>query len=575
MTFLKKFFKFIDITRKVVLNLFFLFALSFIAIIFLIEGKKEEAGSIIIFAPKKINETTNTSFSFFEKENYQLNLFEIISAIETSASKPDVEVLFMDLTYLDASFTGILEIGRAIEVFKKKGKKVIAYSDFFDKKNYLLASYADSILMHRNGMVLLDGFSSQKPFIRKFLEKLDIGITTYISGKYKSALDSLTRDTLSEEDRLQTSFYLSEVWKAWKEIIIKNRKKLSGQEIDKYVNNFGVFTKKFNGDTAELSKSKGLIDILTVRTELKEYLSSLVKNKKISLRDNLALSYDKKSSEHKIAVLVASGEIIDGEYLEGAISSENFSRVLNRINQDKSIKGLLLRINSPGGSGFASEVIRRRLEVLSKNIPIVISMADIAASGGYWISMNKNKIIANPFTLTGSIGVWAALPNFKNSLENIGILFDQISTNELNISLLEPPNENLSTFMQSYVDGSYDKFIKLVSNNRNLTLESTEKVAQGRIWSGKSAVGKELVDSLGVYQDGIKILKNESGLLDYEIKFVSTSPGIAEDLLASFNYFLNKSYSLFGYMRKIEIQKVPTKKIIDTNLICLACPKLN
>ena len=415
MTFLKKFFKFIDITRKVVLNLFFLFALSFIAIIFLVEGKKEEAGSIIIFAPKKINETTNTSFSFFEKENYQLNLFEIISAIETSASKPDVEVLFMDLTYLDASFTGILEIGRAIEVFKKKGKKVIAYSDFFDKKNYLLASYADSILMHRNGMVLLDGFSSQKPFIRKFLEKLDIGITTYISGKYKSALDSLTRDTLSEEDRLQTSFYLSEVWKAWKEIIIKNRKKLSGQEIDKYVNNFGVFTKKFNGDTAELSKSKGLIDILTVRTELKEYLSSLVKNKKISLRDNLALSYDKKSSEHKIAVLVASGEIIDGEYLEGAISSENFSRVLNRINQDKSIKGLLLRINSPGGSGFASEVIRRRLEVLSKNIPIVISMADIAASGGYWISMNKNKIIANPFTLTGSIGVWAALPNFKNS----------------------------------------------------------------------------------------------------------------------------------------------------------------
>ncbi len=574
MSFIKKFFKFVDITRKVILNLFFLLVLFFIAIIFLFESEKEKLGPIITFAPKKINETTNLNISFFEKENYELNLFEIISAIETSASRPDVEVLFMDLTYLDVSFTGILEIGEALEVFKNRGKRVIAYSDFFDKKNYLLASYADSILMHRNGMVLLDGFSSQKPFIRKFLEELDIGITTFISGKYKSALDTLTRDSLSEEDRLQTSFYLSEIWKAWKEIVLKNRKKISNLEIDKYINNLGKFTKEFDGDTAELAIHKGLVDILTVRTELKGYLSSLVKNQKISLKDNLGLSYKKNSSKNKIAVLVASGEIIDGEYSEGAISSENFSRVLSKINKDKSIKGLFLRINSPGGSGFASEIIRQKLEVLSKNIPIVISMGDIAASGGYWISMNKNKIIANPFTLTGSIGVWAALPNFKNSLERIGILFDKISTNEFNVSLLETPNDNLSSFMQSYVDGSYNKFIKLVSIYRNLTLESTEKIAQGRIWSGKSAAQNNLVDSLGVFQDGIKILKDQSGLLDFEIKFISTSPGIAEDLFASLNSLLNSSYNFFGYLRNVEIHKIPTKRKVDTNLICLACPEL-
>ena len=286
MSFLKKFFNFVDITRKVILNLFFILALLFIAITFLVSDVKEDLGPVITFAPKKINETTNQNFSFFEQENYELNLFEIISAIETSASRSDVEVLFMDLTYLDVSFTGILEIGEALEVFKNKGKRVIAYSDFFDKKNYLLASYADSVLMHRNGMVLLDGFSSQKPFIRKFLEELDIGITTFISGKYKSALDTLTRDSLSEEDRLQTSFYLSEIWKAWKEIVLKNRKKIPNLEIDQYVNNLGKFTKEFDGDTAELAKNKGLIDILTVRTELKGYLSSLVKNQKISLKDN-------------------------------------------------------------------------------------------------------------------------------------------------------------------------------------------------------------------------------------------------------------------------------------------------
>ena len=574
MSFLKKFFYFVDITRKVILNLFFILALLFIAITFLVSDVKEDLGPVITFAPKKINETTNQNFSFFEQENYELNLFEIISAIETSASRSDIEVLFMDLTYLEVSFTGILEIGEALEFFKNKGKRVIAYSDFFDKKNYLLASYADSILMHRNGMVLLDGFSSQKPFIRKFLEELDIGITTFISGKYKSALDTLTRDRLSEEDRLQTSFYLSEVWKAWKEIVLKNRKKIPNLEIDQYVNNLGKFTKEFDGDTAELAKNKGLIDILTVRTELKGYLSSLVKNQKISLKDNLALSYKKNSSKNKIAVLVASGEIIEGEYSEGAISSENFSRVLSKINKDKSIKGLFLRINSPGGSGFASEIIRGKLEILSKNIPIVISMGDIAASGGYWISMNKNKIIANPFTLTGSIGVWAALPNFKNSLEKIGVLFDKISTNEFNLSLLEPPNENLTSFMQSYVDGSYNRFIKLVSNYRNLTLESTEKIAQGRIWSGKSAVQNNLVDSLGVFQDGIKILEDQSRLLDYEIKFISTSPGIAEDLFSSLNSLLNSSYKFFGYIRNIEIHKISMKRKVDINLTCLACPEL-
>ena len=574
MSFFKKFFNFIDVTRKVILNLFFILALIFVAITFFVSDVKKDHGAVITFAPKKINETTNLNISFFEKETYELNLFEIITAIETASSKKEVEILFMDLTYLDISFTGILEIGTAIDDFKNKGKKVIVYSDFFDKKNYLLASYADSILLNQDGMVLLDGFSSQKPFVKQLLEKLDIGISTFVSGKYKSALDTFTRDNFSEEDRLQTSFYISEVWNSWKEIIKKNRNKILKLEIDSYVNNLGNLTEEFNGDTAKLAKNKGLVDILIARTDLKNYLSSLVEKKVISLKDNLTLFKEENSSENELAVLVASGEIIDGEYTEGAISSENFSEILSKIDKDTSIKGLLLRINSPGGSGFASEIIRQKLELLNKKIPIVISMGDIAASGGYWISMNNNKIIANPFTLTGSIGVWAALPNFKNSFEKVGILFDQVSTSDLNFSLLKPPSENLSSFMQSYVDGSYKKFIKLVSKNREITLENTEKIAQGRIWSGKSAVQNNLVDSIGVFQDGIEILKKESGILDYKIKFISTSPGIIEDLFASFNSFLNSTYTFLGLTESIDIQRLVGKKKIETNLICLVCPKL-
>ena len=575
MRFLKNFFNIIDITRKVILNLLFILALLLLSITFFVRDVQEDPGPVITFAPKKINETTNSTISFFDGENYPLNLFEIISAIEIATSKEDIKVLFMDLTYLDISFTGILEIGTALNEFKQAGKKIVAYSDFFDKKNYLLASYADSIFLNQDGMVLLDGFSSQKPFIRQFLEKLNIGVSTFVSGQYKSALDTFTRDTFSEEDKLQTSFYLSEVWKSWKAIVVKNRNNISQAEIDSYINNLGKFTMEFDGDTAKLALDKGFVDSLTTRTKLTSQLSTLVKIKNIALKDNLSLFQDKNPSENKLAVLVASGEIVDGEYAEGTIASENFSRIIKKINKDKSVKGLFLRINSPGGSGFASEIIRERLEVLSQKIPIVISMGDIAASGGYWISMNNNRLIANPFTLTGSIGVWAALPNFKKSFENIGILFDQISTNDLNLSVLESPNENLSSFMQSYVDGSYHKFIKLVSNSRQMTIESVEELAQGRIWSGSAAVKNNLVDSLGVFQDGIDMLKEDSGIQDFEIEYIPTSPGILEGFWGSFNSFLETSLSFIGYIKPLEIQHILTKKRIDTNLICIVCPELN
>lgn len=575
MRFLKNFFNIIDITRKVILNLLFILALLLLSITFFVRDVQEDPGPVITFAPKKINETTNSTISFFDGENYPLNLFEIISAIEIATSKEDIKVLFMDLTYLDISFTGILEIGTALNEFKQAGKKIVAYSDFFDKKNYLLASYADSIFLNQDGMVLLDGFSSQKPFIRQFLEKLNIGVSTFVSGQYKSALDTFTRDTFSEEDKLQTSFYLSEVWKSWKAVVVKNRNNISQAEIDSYINNLGKFTMEFDGDTAKLALDKGFVDSLTTRTKLTSQLSTLVKIKNIALKDNLSLFQDKNPSENKLAVLVASGEIVDGEYAEGTIASENFSRIIKKINKDKSVKGLFLRINSPGGSGFASEIIRERLEVLSQKIPIVISMGDIAASGGYWISMNNNRLIANPFTLTGSIGVWAALPNFKKSFENIGILFDQISTNDLNLSVLESPNENLSSFMQSYVDGSYHKFIKLVSNSRQMTIESVEELAQGRIWSGSAAVKNNLVDSLGVFQDGIDMLKEDSGIQDFEIEYIPTSPGILEGFWGSFNSFLETSLSFIGYIKPLEIQHILTKKRIDTNLICIVCPELN
>ena len=575
MNYLSRIFNFIDFTRKLILNFIFILVLILVLISFFFSDfNRDEYSPVVVFAPKKINETTNLNLSFFGDELYQLSLFETISAIETASTNESVELLFMDLTYLDISFTGILEIGNALNVFKKSGKKVIAYADFFDKKNYLLASYADSVMLNNNGMVLIDGFSSQKLFVKNLLEKLNIGVNTFISGKYKSALDTFTKDEMSEEDKLQTSFYLSEVWLAWKKIISFNRDKVLEIEIDEYINNLGNLTKKFKGDTAKLALDKGLVDTLIERTELKKYISSLVSGEKILFKDNLTNYLDHKTSNNKFAVLVASGEIIDGDYSEGTISSENFTKILKKIEQDKDIKALFLRINSPGGSGFASERIRQRLKLLNLKIPIVISMGDVAASGGYWISMNDNLILANPFTLTGSIGVWAALPNFKDSIKGIGINSEQVSTNDLGLSLIEPPNENLSVFMQSYVDGSYTKFINLVSNNRKLALEETEKISQGRIWPGESAVKNKLVDQLGVFQDGIEILKKETGFSDFEIKYIPVSPSIFEDLFSSFRNFLSLNLNVLEMIKPLEIQKIITRKNIDISLTCLVCSEL-
>ena len=575
MNYLRRIFNLIDFTRKLILNFIFILVLILVLISFFFSDfNRDEYSPVVVFAPKKINETTNLNLSFFGDELYQLSLFETISAIETASTNESVELLFMDLTYLDISFTGILEIGNALNVFKKSGKKVIAYSDFFDKKNYLLASYADSVMLNNNGMVLIDGFSSQKLFVKNLLEKLNIGVNTFISGKYKSALDTFTKDEMSDEDKLQTSFYLSEVWLAWKKIISLNRDKVLEIEIDEYINNLGNLTKKFKGDTAKLALDKGLVDTLIERTELKKYISSLISSEKILFKDNLTNYLDHKTSNNKFAVLVASGEIIDGDYSEGTISSENFTKILKKIEQDKDIKALFLRINSPGGSGFASERIRQRLKLLNLKIPIVISMGDVAASGGYWISMNDNLILANPFTLTGSIGVWAALPNFKDSLKGIGINSEQLSTNDLGLSLIEPPNENLSVFMQSYVDGSYTKFINLVSNNRKIALEETEKIAQGRVWPGESAVKNKLVDQLGVFQDGIEILKKETGVSDFEIKYIPVSPSIFDDLFSSFRNFLSLNLNVLEMIKPLEIQKLITRKNIDISLTCLVCSEL-
>ena len=577
MGFLKRIFRYIDIGRRLILNLVFIIFIFFIAASFFFpfQEYKKPFNKTLTFLPSQISETTNNEVFLFNADSYELNLFEVISTLQIASSDKNIENIFIDLSNFSASYTGILEIGEAFETVKENGKRIIIYSDFYDSKKYLLASYGDEILLNDNGILFTEGFKIEKIFLKNLLNKLKIDVTTYIAGSYKSALETFTRDSFSENDKYQNSIFINDIWSNWIKIIEKNRNSYLKVPFKDFMERFGDYSIEYKGDISKMVKDLGLIDKTLSRTELYDYISKIDdnQNKKLATRDsfiNYSKNIKENSSLNKIAVLTASGEIIDGEYNEGSISSNNFSRVLANIGEDNSIKALFLRINSPGGSGFASEVIRQQLNDLGKKIPVLISFSDISASGGYWIAMNQNKIIASPFTLTGSIGVWAVIPNFEEAFNSIGIAFDQISTSSLNLSILEPPSDNLSKFMQSYVEGSYTKFIDLVSKERGLKINETKSLAEGRIWSGNQALRNRLIDEISSYQNGIDYLIKKANLKDYKIELISTSPGIVDEIASFINSFISSSF--YG-LKSLPFIKSDSKKNkqLDTKLLCIEC----
>ena len=403
----------------------------------------------------------------------------MIDSINHASENNKVSTLFIDLSYLNISNVSAVELGESLKTFKDKGKKVIAYGDFLDQNQYLLASFANEIILNPQGLVYLEGFKKYNFYLKDALEKFNIQINTYVAGEFKSAIEIFTRSDMSEEDKLQSVSYLNDLWKNWLLIVKRNRASNLSININDFINNFSELNNSKTFSPAEISMKYGLIDKVLNKVELREYLLSIegieIDHESNSARftdidDYYSLIDSDEIFPSSIAVINATGEIFDGSYQENQISSINISRLIRDIKKDSSIKGLLLRINSPGGSGFASETIRQELlKLKSSGIPIIASMSDVAASGGYWIAADANEIWASPFSLTGSIGVFAILPSIESALNKYGVNYDGISTSNFNPSLISPPNENLNNFMQTYVDNAYNEFIEIVSNGRNLS----------------------------------------------------------------------------------------------------------
>jgi protease-4 len=436
------------------------------------------------------------------------------------------------------------------------------------------------------GVVYLEGFKKYNVYLKDALERFNLQINTYVAGEFKSATEPLTRSNMSDEDRIQSTSYLNSLWNNWQSIVKENRKGILTIDINSYINDFSALNKNKNLSSAEMSLRFGFIDKILNRVELRDYLitqdqieldESKIFPRFTYIEDYFEIIQKSEDPPFSLAVINATGEIFDGSYKENQISSEDLSKLIQSVSKDSSIKGLLLRINSPGGSGFASEIIRQELlKLKSKGIPIVVSMADIAASGGYWIAADADEIWASPLTLTGSIGVFAVLPSLEKALNQYGINYDGVSTTNFNPSIISSPSESVDQFMQNFVDKAYDDFIEIVSKGRNLEKEKIEKIAKGRVWTGAEAKINGLVDNLGTQSDALKRLSELANIDDYKIKQLGREKNFFEiiknNIFAYSKITQNISVNLeSGFQNIILNSKILNGRHIDLRMNCVDC----
>tara|TARA_A100001015_G_scaffold105409_1_gene116948 strand:+ start:5609 stop:7345 length:1737 start_codon:yes stop_codon:yes gene_type:complete len=568
----------IDFFRKILINTFFLIFLLGIFLFLLITpflGESINKKDSILFLDASSQESINSSFL---SKNSGLNNFEIVNVIEIAEKDDEIETILIDISLMNLSATDANEIGESLNSFRSSGKKVITYGDFYFQNQYLLASYSDEIILNPFGLVYLEGYKNYRFYLKEALNKLNINVNTFVAGDYKSASEIFTNDSMSENSRSESMRFLSALWNEWIKSVSSNREKEISIKIQDYIDNIGTLINSSNKKGSNLALDLGLVDKIMNRKDMENYLSNLNNNRDYFLTFSKYHEISKKNeSKNKLAIIDAKGEIVDGDVFDNNLSSGHFSRLIKKVKKG-NYKGLLIRLNTPGGSGFASEIIRQEIiQLKDLKIPIIVSMADIAASGGYWISADVDEIWASPFSLTGSIGVWTALPDFDESLEDFGINYDGVSTTKFNPSLITGPDDNSKLLIQSVVNSAYEYFLEVVSNGRNLDKDYTKTISEGKIWTSIEAKENGLIDEIGSQRNSLDRLAQLAKLNDYnvdlieeEISFLDQISLFASDFFPiTINNLIDEN--LTDPIRSIfhNKQKIP----FDINLLCLECFK--
>ncbi len=473
----------------------------------------------------------------------KLSLNKILNAIDNAQLDDNIKGISIKTNAVGAGMAQTQAIRKKLEEFKESGKFIYAYNDVYSQKNYYLSSVADSIFLNPVGQIEFSGLSSEILYYKDFEDKYGVKMEVVRHGKYKSAVEPFLENKMSDANREQITSFLSSIWSEFTSNISKSRN-ISVEQLNTIADNS-------EGRNADLALKNKLIDGVIYQDQYDEKLKSVVDSKPntISLEDYIKSGKGRISStaKDKIAVIYAQGEIMYGEGNEDVIGQGMINRAIKKAVKDKRVKAIVLRVNSPGGSALASELIWRELELAKKEKPLIVSMGNLAASGGYYIACNADLIVAEPTTITGSIGVFGALPNAYELSKKMGINAEQVSTNKsASYSLFEPMDKKFYDVTKEGVEQIYTTFVNRVATGRKMTFEKVDAIAQGRVWSGKEALENGLVDELGGLQDAINIAVQYAEVKDYRIR---NFPNYKKDIKDMLNF------SPFGKVNKEEIIK--------------------
>ncbi len=474
--------------------------------------------------------TSNTDLGdiFFQETNTpQIDLHQLLNAIEGAKNDDKILGIFIDLSdFLGGYPAELLKITNQLENFKLSGKFIIAYSDFFSQSAYIIASPSTEIISYPSGGVLFQGFSSKRLFFKDFFDKIGLEVINLSEGQFKTAFENLTLSSMSEDDKNQRLNLFSNIWKEITDVIERNRE-LNLGSIDYFLNNIDQILEQNGGDWGKASVEYKLIDSLVKRGDLekyfkKEYSKDENEWKHVDYR-NYFKSKENNDEENTVAVVNILGPIIDGYQTSGAASGDNISALFDKALKNDQIKAMVVRVNTPGGSVFASELIRDALiRVREKNIPIVTSMGGVAASGGYWVAASTDYIFAEDLTITGSIGVASVIFNAEGTFNKIGLNEDGVSSSVFSDTYRgiysKRPDERLINLNKIIIQNIYDKFINLVSEGRNISLEDVNKLAKGQVWIGKDALKFNLIDEIGSLDDAIEKAASLAEIDEYNVK---------------------------------------------------------
>lgn len=550
-SFLSRFFRFIWRLIIVIQGLFFLLALLLVPavlwfLLYYAPGQALEDNVALVWAPTgELVEQEERGFSDVLMDTLttprapQTVLRNLIESLERAADDPRITLAFLKTDDLEgAGPAQLADLAAAIRRFRESGKKVIAWSPYFSQAQYYLAAQADEVYLDPMGFVAVQGYGSYGHYLKDALDKLEVEVNVFRVGEYKTAVEPFTRNDMSPESRAAKAVWLGSLWDSYKKGVAQSRD-LQPDAVDAYIEQFPQRLVAADGDAAKLAKQAGLVDALLTVEQMRDKIRAVVGEDEShgSFRQINNFQYLRAAragagtdlDRSKVGLIVVEGTIVEGESAPGLAGADTIVRLVSSARRDDDMAAVVLRVNSPGGGIYASEAIRREVEQTREIKPVIVSMSNVAASGGYWVSMNATEIWAQNATITGSIGVFGLIPTIQKPLANLGIHTDGIATTSLAGALRidRPLQPEARIIMQQAVEKAYRDFTGRVAKARGMSAEAVERVAQGRVWSGSDAQKLGLIDKLGGLEQAIEAAAAAAGLGTDDYRLEQVEPPLS------------------------------------------------